>query len=965
MSCSAEQRLTSHELQLSTLDTAQISCFASDLSAPIDDFTYAIYDFCLNDFPTSRIINETSVSKTFALPSGGTALISVDLDPAVTDWAAGDCISILAKDVTDCEINGQSTGGVYNPIGSGASQFTVEVIASSVSARFSAPSTSAYFNSTDSTSRLDQAVCLIKTAEFADSPRVPMQPAVNVVMDHCNYLDGRILKEGDEVPNTISWGGMSIVVSVRALRSTTIFAAGCVKSFVPILSVCHDSDWNFYGGTANDALAQFTIDVRFSASSSPEIRSLPEVTSHSFNSTNSTVSRLEAQCFGHAPDPPSVYVIHAIPLVSDFCNYLEGMILKTGDVRGIEAVYIIPNLYIQVRALRSGTIFQRGCQAAYDAILRTCRDEAWNEFGGMVVDPIFQWTFGVQFSDAASKNAANENILTISDESELPKRSAKEEDGDKPFNATESTHGLFTTQCNSFPWSEDPITISYSQAIQASEYVCLYFQGHVLAKGTQQPMSFPTTSPPLWANIIALDNMIVRTEDCRWAYDTLYKACMWDGFFYGGSVTIEPTAKWVLEIPPAGFTDASKASVRDMSPLDRVDQVSQSTEVSDLTTRSLADSDCDHNGASVDRSRAYNSAAALCFQAGSVEWAAGQGITHLYDTASPWISARIVATEQMSLTPVECFVSFAALIESCISTSRFCGGTLESQGAKYSLQVVPGSEASHADLHAINSSEASHPAGDASSHADDLTARTANGDPYSSTAECHPLSNVWVQWYQTFNAGIQFCRSLDGQHSQAGFEHLNVYQEGLVWVFTQLISATDMTVDYQTCIEMFDSAIRQCKNPDHTSGGSLRWGDLWVQYHATNRFDRTIAAISNGSDKGANVVSRQSNSCIRAESSPIDKHLAAQAIGQFCPQFSSKMIPANEFVSDTLSMGSIDIGMKVLATCEDGYLLHPQHCYGSFMALLDECSDGINDTTTNGGTLVGKSAAFTLGMAYL
>lgn len=92
--------------------------------------------------------------------------------------------------------------------------------------------------------------------------------------------------------------------------------------------------------------------------------------------------------------------------------------------------------------------------------------------------------------------------------------------------------------------------------------MCFYYQGRVLETGEQQPLSFDDTTPPLFANVVALETMVFQAQKCKDAYNTLFKACVWNGLFYGGSITIQPTSTYVLEVPPAGFNDPPTISAR-------------------------------------------------------------------------------------------------------------------------------------------------------------------------------------------------------------------------------------------------------------------------------------------------------------------------------------------------------------------------------------------------------------------
>lgn len=1056
------QTLTPYLHQLSTSDSAQVSCFSSHVRAPITEIYSVIKDFCANTFPKAYTPNLIIFGRTFDLPSGGWVKLEVNLDPAVVRLTAGDCVLDLGMAVAACAADGASTGGVYSPIGTGDSKFKVQVYApegsNSSPAEVASPDDCANESSTSTISKRNGPTCWVKAAP-APKPTVPMLWAAQAVHDWCTSMDGKIMYKDQEFDNLVNWVVPNIFVSIDAFRTVSIFKDGCMRAFDPLLRTCSDGEWSFSGGYVSDALAEYSIDIR---------------------------------------DP-----------VDDTSKRTDSALVDSG---------------------------------------------------------------------VAARSSSNEPA--------------------DAFNATESTNGHFTTACDSDAGSGG-LSVDQVKAQGAANYMCLTFNGKAIAKGDQIPALFE--DPAQFANIIALDTFTVTTADCDWAYDTLFKACARDGRYYGGSVTFGP-GKYVLDIPPGGLTSVPAISVRDLT---------LTTHDSALAARSSEDGVCQENGITVDKIYALTAAWDTCVNVGSDDWSVNDGATHLYTDTLPWISARIVATETMSINFGKCMVAFAALLESCSSDSDvFCGGTIESEGAKFTLIAVP-------DLK--RAAETIDASADAA-----LQSRSDSADPVIDHLTCDSLGTYWVQWDQAFNAGIQLCSVLDNTPLTAGFDYLNVYQEGLTWVYTslttpdedtsidytscakiflaatqgcrpqigdhtsggsidsgnfafkywtgdvnttapsglrvrsadtdssndgsiqcqyhdddwvqwdrplnagvQLCSALDrkplkagiaytavypegrtsvwpqltpasdtsidykscveklfwplifgcrartgdrtsggsiqrdgfsveyrvgdlhdgsiadsthtelvdtahasiprrqsndpyhgghvqchsngglsvaweqafsatiefcrsldgavlterlpsvntyqegmywiwtqftpllaMTVDYQTCIELFDATIRNCRNGEQTSGGMIEWGEYTAQYdvHIANNANvsTTEAADTSG------VARRQNNDCLRAESTPVNKEVPRLAIGVFCKEYDGRFLASNKGLNATWSNSGVDSSMYITVTAAQGYVLHTEQCVSEFEKLMTDCGDGAADASTNGGTLVGVDASFSL-----
>ena len=347
--------------------------------------------------------------------------------------------------------------------------------------------------------------------------------------------------------------------------------------------------------------------------------------------------------------------------------------------------------------------------------------------------------------------------------------------------------------------------------------------------------------------------------------------------------------------------------------------------------------DCDTNDVSADAFATYQRARDFCDDIGATTWQAGDGTTHLYEDISPWISARAVALDTVNINPVLCYTAFQTLINSCTTDFKYGGGKIDADGVRWTFTVVPGSPP-------------------ADSKNTDIATRS---NPYEGSIDCVKDSETSVFWPNAFSASITFCRSVDGETVTPGSPWHDVWElqeSGGTWV-TNDFEATDkqLTMDYQTCIEMYDATMRKCKDDDgQTFGGTNEWNGLKAEYKAVDWSDSALARRD----------SSDSN-CIRAESSPIDKQAAGEAISLFCPEFSSHMIAAGDFVTKTILVDGYNIGMRVTAISDDGYMLYAQWCIAGFEQLLTECSDGAEDENTVGGTLFAGDAAFTLSMVFV
>lgn len=258
------------------------------------------------------------------------------------------------------------------------------------------------------------------------------------------------------------------------------------------------------------------------------------------------------------------------------------------------------------------------------------------------------------------------------------------------FNATASIHTDFSSACISHPWDPSPISVDAATARWIALLVCARWDGHALT--ANQPLSeYSSGSSGFYAKATSTVDVKLYQDDCKWAFDTLFKACVWDDQFYGGVEDVAPVQLTLQGFPTllntggvAKDTDAVDAEVT-ASSLD-----SREIDQHDLAAL-RASADCYDSNAALDVYTAYGKALDFCQKVGTVTWTGGQGSSHLYTDVSPWLSARAQALEDVSIAPADCSTALQFLINACTTDSQYRGGSVEYQDVRWAAVAVPDS----------------------------------------------------------------------------------------------------------------------------------------------------------------------------------------------------------------------------------------------------------------------------------
>ena len=250
--------------------------------------------------------------------------------------------------VSQCAADGASTGGVYNPVGSGASEFTVKVNCTSDSAKCASESASVTFNSSNANvNKRDSIQCFVKAA-MPDRPSVPTTFAIDAVENFCKDQDGKFYNEGDQYIILYTWYVPNQELSILAHRSATIWEADCQRAFDPVLRQCSSSDWQSFTGGLNDQVPiQYSLDVRnpVDASSSVEAggnvaaRSPENADTGNFNASDSTFSKFSTTC-DSLPSSGGLTIPsrNTFSAIDQFCAFVDGKPLVSKIMRGCQAV---------------------------------------------------------------------------------------------------------------------------------------------------------------------------------------------------------------------------------------------------------------------------------------------------------------------------------------------------------------------------------------------------------------------------------------------------------------------------------------------------------------------------------------------------------------------------------------------------------------------------------------------------
>ena len=351
----------------------------------------------------------TTVSNNIKLASGNTACLTMTMDPIVPDWTSGECIRFLLKTIDDCEVDGgMSTGGEYNPIETGASQFTVKVVESTDPSEAAADATLTNFDADNSvisrgvhTSADDVLEC------YSFDPAVLSNDLIVFLYNFCAInepSDSTIPVNFDATKDYKFISGNTARFSMHLDAALTNWEPNiCIYFMLRIVQLCDTADGYNTGGRYKSQAEHYESEWSITILGPlGEDGSSTEIAAGGSLAARQTSA--EAYCFGHSEDHGDLAlpITWAMQAVVDFCEKFDGEIMAQESVRQYTIQLIQPNVWIAVRARRTSTLWDAGCRRSFDIILNACHAEDWFFFGGQHQDELRIYTLGVQNPAEAS-----------------------------------------------------------------------------------------------------------------------------------------------------------------------------------------------------------------------------------------------------------------------------------------------------------------------------------------------------------------------------------------------------------------------------------------------------------------------------------------------------------------------------------------------------------------------------------
>lgn len=1014
-----KQSLTTH-FQLSTSDSAQVSCYASDPSASYTDLQVAVQDFCKHNFPSTYSAAGLSFGSNYDLIHGGTALVKVSLDANCTDMSFRTCETYLRQVVADCKINGQSTGGQYNPIETGASMFTVQVLAAGAETTdHTKRSDSDPFNAAESAHRSYSTTCnSFPTSE--DPVTVGSDIAQRAKTDICKQLDGTILAKNQQKPLTVE----SLFANVIALENAQLNTDDCNFAYDTLFKAC-TWDGLYYGGQINTEPVKYVLELGPAGfndeATAPVISARDKIIS--INSALTCRSSPDSSCHSHGWTLPKSQVYDAASrlcyenrdtrtweaeqAVHDLCEYshppIEASFVARQHVENSNFFFCMNNFALSILRCSSSDLAVGGSMSAFgvewsitprpEALPRSNKARSTRDIsiatrqeepasGTCDEDNFWVPTLDAQNAATALCESLAGKLLAVNEiqSSSAPssgyniflriqaiQQVVLDEDlclkggfgfilwacttNDGKFfgsggyekekilfaivimePGTADSTALVSRNAEADFCADGP-PVDYLWAQAAASGMCGYITGTTLQAGDLKSKTFSFGQSRLIARAQALQTVTIDHALCHdQAFGYLISTCSKDGQFYGSAGAVVDNVFWSLKIG-----DDSSAPL-----------VSRGDDPYNAHPMCVP-----LDGTSVKWYKAFSTTLEFCRSLSGKTVRPGFSTDEIYEVDEFGIQTQFVSDKIATIDQQKCLEMFDMVIKACGYPDYTSGGSVIWDGFTARFYVEKPKSTRTIESRADNAA---------------LLPRTPVPVkwPPGVRPMCVPVDETSVRDDEAYAAIWKFFGQLEGKVVEAGFQTDETYPTRELGIHIQLVSDDAATINADDCIRMLGVATATCAweytGDKYTSGATISWDGFLARFYVEKPV--STRAIESPTDT-LDVLPRQATGCIRAESSPIDKQVAVEAIGDFCPRFSSQTLTKGELVTSTITAGGLNIGMKVAATGEEDYVLYAQYCYAGFMQLLNECSDGQEYASTNGGTLFTLDAAFTLSTVFV